>query len=150
MRYAVDVTAVSRAPAEVLFRHVAVAGAWSVWSGLPVAAVRERPGVGIGDGVGAVRRMGPAREETVIYDPPRHIAYRMLAGPPMDGYRADVTFEPRKDGGTTVRWQARFAARVPGTGMLLQAAMSRVLSRFARNLTAHAEACGRGCPAYSG
>lgn len=150
MRYAVDVTAVSQAPAEVLFRHVAVAGAWSVWSGLPVTAVRERPGVGIGDGVGAVRRMGPAREETVLYDPPRRIAYRMLAGLPLDDYRADVTFEPREGGGTTVRWRARFAARIPGTGALSRAMMDRVLSRFARNLAAHAEECRAGCPAHAG
>ncbi|WP_119728511.1 SRPBCC family protein [Thermomonospora amylolytica] len=149
MRYAVDVTVTSGASAEVLFRHLAVAGAWSVWSGLPARAVRERAGVGIGDGVGSVRRMGPAREETVVYDPPRHFAYRMLAGLPVDDYRADVTFEPREDGGTTVRWRARFAPRVPGTGPLMRVVLTRVLSRFARNLAAHAEDCRAGCPAHS-
>jgi hypothetical protein len=148
MQYAVDVTATSSAPPEVLFEHIAVAEAWSVWSGLPAKATRARPGIGTPNGVGSVRRMGPAREETVVYDPPGHYAYRLLAGLPVDDYRADVTFEPREGGGTTIRWQARFARRIPGTGALMRAVMTRTLARFARNVTAHAEQCRPGCPAH--
>ncbi|HEX2313702.1 MAG TPA: SRPBCC family protein [Thermomonospora sp.] len=148
MEHAITVTATSAAPPDVLFRHLATAEAWPVWSGLPAAARRVRPGFGVPDGVGSVRRMGPACEETVAYDPPHHYAYRMLAGLPVDDYRADVTFSPREDGGTTVRWEARFATRVPGTGAPIRLVMTRILGRFARGVAAHAARCDPGCPAH--
>ncbi|SEG34663.1 Polyketide cyclase / dehydrase and lipid transport [Thermomonospora echinospora] len=148
MQYAVDVTATSSAPPEVLFEHVAVAESWPVWTGLRAKAARVRPGIGTGNGVGSIRRVGIAREETVAYDPPKHYAYRLLAGLPADDYRADITFEPREGGGTAIRWQAQFAARFPGTGPLVRAFMNRMLGRFARGLAAHAEHCRPGCPAH--
>jgi Polyketide cyclase / dehydrase and lipid transport len=148
MQYAVDVTATSSAPPEVLFEHVAVAEAWSVWTGLRAKATRIRPGIGTSNGIGSIRRVGLAREETVAYDPPKHYAYRLLAGLPVDDYRADITFEPREEGGTTVRWQARFTARIPGTGALIRAFMTRMLGRFAQGLATHAERCHPNCPAH--
>ncbi|PKK12759.1 SRPBCC family protein [Thermomonospora sp. CIF 1] len=147
MQYTIDLTATSSAPPEVLFAHVAVAEAWPVWSGLPGRARRIRPGVGTGDGVGAVRQMGPAREEAVLYEPPTRYAYRMLAGLPVDGYRADVTFRARPEGGTAVRWQACFTRRIPGTGALMKAVLTRLLSRAAEGLARHAEHCPPSCPA---
>ncbi|REE98231.1 SRPBCC family protein [Thermomonospora umbrina] len=150
MEYAINVRVTSTASPDLLFAHVAVAEAWSVWSGMPLPARRLRPGFGALDGVGAIRRIGPVREETVTFDPPGHYAYRMLAGLPVDDYRADVTFEPREGGGTTIRWEARFASRVPGTGAPLRSVMERVILRFARRIGAHAERCGAGCPAHRG
>lgn len=149
MPYAIDVSATSSAPPEVLFEHLAVAEAWSVWGGLPAKARRERPGDTVPNGEGAIRRVGPAREQVVRHEPPTDYSYIALAtGMPIKNYRADVTFTPTPEGGTTVRWHSRFEGRFPGAGPAVAVFLRWMLGRFARQVARHAEQCGPGCPAH--
>lgn len=150
MRYTVTADAISSAPPEVVFEHIARAEAWALWAGFS-RSERERPGTGEPNGVGSIRRLtqGPARarEETVAYEPYRHYAYRLLSGLPID-YRADVTLEPTADGGTAIRWVARFSPRLPGTGPAFRLLLTRVLHGTATKVARHAEGCRPGCPAH--
>jgi uncharacterized protein YndB with AHSA1/START domain len=151
MTYTVDVNATSAAPAEAIFYHLARADTWAAWAPIPkpVRAVRARAGEDADpDGVGAVRRIGPIREEVVAYDPPRLYAYTMLAGFPIKDYRADVTFDEPGDGGTAIRWRGRFEPKIPGTGALTRSFLTVLLGRLARDVARHCERCGPGCPAY--
>ena len=73
------------------------------------------------------------REQIVEYEPPRHLAYTLVSGMPVNEYRADVVLEP--DGaGTVITWEGRFQPRIPGTGRLFAAFFRYVVSGFARRL----------------
>jgi hypothetical protein len=150
MPYTIDISATSSAPPEVIFEHLARAEAWEVWGPFPgfVRSVRARAGEPDPNGVGAVRKIGPAREEVVAYEPPTRYSYTMLAGFPMNAYRSDVTLEPQ-DGGTAIRWQGRFEPKVPGTGPLARIVLTVLLGKLARGVAQHAEHCEDGCPAHT-
>ncbi|MEW2355812.1 SRPBCC family protein [Spirillospora sp. NPDC029432] len=144
--YSVGASATSRAGAEVVFKHLAVAEAWSEWGTFPSRARRERPGDDAPNGVGAIRAIPPAREQVVEYDPPHHYAYVALSGLPLKEYRADVTLEPRGFE-TVIRWEGEFEPRYRGTGAFLRLFLNRMLTSFARRVAYHCERCEPGCPA---
>ena len=145
-RYTIGCGATSRADPEVIFKHLAVAEAWSEWGPFPSRARRERAGAPTPNGVGAVRAIPPARERVVEYDPPHHYAYVAVSGLPVKEYRADVTL--RSQGPVTlIRWEAAFEPRFPGTGGLLRFGLDRMLSTLAGRLARHSERCEPGCPA---
>lgn len=136
------VTGVARAPAATVWSLVATTSRWPEWSGIPHASV-ERQGDPPPDGVGAVRRlgMGPlgSREEIVAWDPPHHMAYTILSGFPVRGYRAEVQLAPGPGvGETTVTWSGRYDARWPLTGPLVDGALRALMGRFVRRLCRHA------------
>ncbi|MFC5747123.1 SRPBCC family protein [Actinomadura rugatobispora] len=144
--YTVECSATSRADPEVIFKHLAVAEAWSEWGSFPSRARRERAGAPTPNGIGAVRAIPPAREQVVEYDPPRHYAYVALSGLPVKEYRADVTLVPRGLE-TLIRWEGSFEPRYAGTGGLIRVLLNRALSSFARRVAHHSEHCEPGCPA---
>ncbi|WP_019632426.1 SRPBCC family protein [Actinomadura atramentaria] len=141
-----ETSAVSTAPAEVIFKHLAVAEAWNAWGRFPTKARRERPGDGTPNGVGAVRKIWPARERVVDFDPPSHYAYVALAGLPLKSYRSDVYLEPRA-GNTRIRWAAEFEPKVPGSAPVARFLVDRLLTSFVRRLARHVEHCPQDCPA---
>jgi hypothetical protein len=144
--YNVGASATSRADAEVIFKHLAVAEAWSEWGSFPSRARRERAGEGAPNGVGAVRAIPPAREQVVEYDPPRHYAYIAISGLPLKEYRADVTLE-EKGGQTLIHWKAAFEPKYRGTGAFMRLFLDKMLTSFARRVAYHCEHCEPGCPA---
>jgi hypothetical protein len=149
MPYSIEIAATSAAPPEVVFEHLAVAEAWGVWARFPAKPVREREGETTPNGEGAIRRIWPAREQVVAYDPPGHYSYIALSGLPIKDYRADVTFTPQPGGGgTAIRWQGRFEPKIPGSGPLIRLFLVQMLGRFARGVARHSERCEPGCPAY--
>ncbi|GAA4144496.1 SRPBCC family protein [Actinomadura keratinilytica] len=145
MQYEVEATATSTAAAEAIFKHLSVAEAWNEWGRFP-AATRVREGDEVPNGVGAVRKIGFAREKVVVYDPPRHYAYVMASWMPLRGYRADVTLEPSGPY-TLVRWRAVFEPRNRITGAIARTVMRWMMASFARRLAWHAGHCEPGCPA---
>ncbi|HEY4401664.1 MAG TPA: SRPBCC family protein [Acidimicrobiia bacterium] len=114
---------------------------WPRWS--PIEAFElERTGDPPPEGVGAIRvfRRGrtTGRDEIVEVVPDRRLGYRSLSGLPVRDYRAHVALEP--DGnGTTIRWEASFSPKLPGTGRLLERGLRRFLEQCARGLAEHAQ-----------
>jgi hypothetical protein len=148
MSYTIEVSTISAAPPELVFAHLAIAEAWGVWARFPVKPVRERAGTAVPNGEGAIRRIWPAREQVVAYEPPASYSYVALSGLPVRHYRADVTFTPRPEGGTALRWRGRFEPRIPGTGPLIRLFLTGMLGTFARRVARHCERCEPGCPAH--
>lgn len=146
MPHSVETTVSSSAPPEVVFEHLAVAEAWAKWARFPQAR-QERAGDDSPRGLGSIRRIWPAREQTVAYDPSRHYAYILLAGGPIKDYRSDVRLEPA-DAGTTIHWGATFQPRIPGTGALLKPVVAGMIRYLARGLAAHTGRCPASCPAH--
>ncbi len=135
------VGAVTTAPVETVWPLVGEADRWSEWSFLTRTG-RERDGAPDPDGVGAVRRFTShgvgSREEVVAWDPPGHLAYRVLSGFPVRDYRADVTLTS-VDGGTRIEWAGTYRPKWPGTSRLLAAVLPRMMQRFAIDLARHAD-----------
>ncbi|HEV7897873.1 MAG TPA: SRPBCC family protein [Planosporangium sp.] len=136
----IDVTARSRADADTVFALVADGSTWPTWSPLGSFEL-ERPGERAPEGLGAIRvfRTGrvTSREQVVELIPARRLSYALLSGLAVRDYRADVDLTP-SDGGTVVRWRARFRAKVPGTGWLYRRILGRFIRQCADGLAAHA------------
>ena len=133
----------SSASPAVVFGILADATGWKDWAGWFIReSFWEREGTPRPGGVGAIRKLGArpvyGREETVVYDPPKHHAYRILSGQPVRSYHADVELTP-VDGGTHIRWSGRFEPTLPGTGPFMRWYFRRLIAGFAGRLAAHAE-----------
>lgn len=126
----------SDAPVEEVWALLSDASAWKDWAAFTVSEL-ERTGEPEPDGVGAIRRFGfpvyTSREQVLEFDPPRHLAYTLLAGIPLRNYRADVTLTPGVGGGTDIEWVSRFEA-ARGTGWFWTGFMRVLLADFTRRL----------------
>lgn len=142
----IQATATTTASPEDLFRHLAVPEAWGAWGRFPTRAKQTRKGDTSTYGVGTVKKIWPASEQTVVYEPYTHFAYIALSGLPVRRYRADVHLEAR-DSGTLIRWEAVAEPLIPGTGPLMRLVFRVLLAAFVRWLPAHAENCPPDCPA---
>jgi uncharacterized protein YndB with AHSA1/START domain len=115
---------------------------YSGWNPFPQAQL-EREGEGAVNGVGAIRFLGAgrigAREEMLEHDPPRLLAYTILSGMPVRGYRADVVLTETTDGGTDIRWTGGFDSAPPGLARLLRGFLDRTLQGLATRLAREAE-----------
>ena len=132
----------SGAKPDDVFALLADGARWSTWAGpfVPRSAweagqAAEPPGVG------AVRRMGIrpfiSREQIVAFEPGRHLAYTLLSGLPVRGYRSDVDLTAHA-GGTRIAWSGRFEPTIPGTGRMMRAMFTFIVGGFARRLAGRA------------
>ena len=136
MSHTVRAVGTSTAPPEAVFALLADVSTWSVW-GPWVAAGLESTDPDGGGGAGAVRRLESrtmgrtivSREEVLEVVPGRRIAYGLLSGLPLNGYRGVVEVEP--DGtGSRITWSSSFTPRTRGTGWFYRA----VLQKFVADL----------------
>ena len=111
---------------------------WQRWAGVQEVVVRQ-PGEPAPNGLGAIvvlRAHGVAVEEEITaFEPPRRLAYQIVAGLPFRNHEAEVYFEPLGPR-TRVGWRVQFSPLIPGTGGLLARAlrtrMTETLRRLAR------------------
>ena len=71
------------------------------------------------------------RERVTELDPPRRYAYEFVSGLPIRDYRAEVTLSPAAAGGTAIRWQSSFRAKLPGTGWLVRRRLTQFIAETA-------------------
>jgi uncharacterized protein YndB with AHSA1/START domain len=132
----IDVSARSAAPPERVFALLADARSWSRWAPFDESTVEE------GEGVGELRRFQrgrrTTRERVTALEPPHRLAYELVSGVPVRDYRAEVTLTPT-NGGTEIRWQSRFNAKIPGTGGLARRGLQRFIQQTAEGLAREAE-----------
>jgi hypothetical protein len=143
--HAYRVAGTTSAPVEVVWPLLGEARRWRDWSFLDRTGL-EREGQPEPDGVGAIRRFTRfgigSREEVLAWEPPHHLAYRILSGFPVRNYRSDVTLEV--DGtGTRIDWAGTYDPRWPGTGWLLGALLPVMMQRFVRDVTRYADDLSR-------
>lgn len=110
---------------------------WPRWS-MFTAFELDRPGEGDPLGVGAVRVFvsptARSYEEIVELVEGHQLSYVLRAGMPFNGYRADVTLEPRGSGGVDISWRARFETQSPGFRWFWALVMRWVLGSTAKAL----------------
>lgn len=146
MPYEIEATATTSAAPEVLFRHLAVPEAWGAWGKFPTPARQVRKGDTTTYGVGCVKQIWPAKEQTVAFEPYSHFGYIALTGLPVRRYRSDIRLAEHETG-TDLVWRSTFEPLIPGTGPLLRFFLRLMLKMFVRWLPDHAEDCPPGCPA---
>jgi uncharacterized protein YndB with AHSA1/START domain len=136
----VEVDRVIEAPPEEVFAKYTDHVGWSRWAGAgPVRLARvgspERNGVGA---VRAFERAMGLQEEVIEFEPPRHMAYRVVRGGfPIKDHRGDVRFEPHPRG-TRIVWSVELGSRIPFTAGLV----ARFVERMFRMLLARFEQRG--------
>ncbi len=139
-RWSVEARARSSAPADEVWPLLGEARRWTEWTFLTRSGL-ERTGEPPPDGVGAIRRFTRfgigSREEVVAWDPPHHLGYIILKGFPVRNYRADVTLEP-EGSGTMITWSSTFDEKIPATGHLMAALVTRMIDGFASGLADYA------------
>ena len=127
----IDVGQVIPAPPAAVFAALLDRSTWPAWSGHD-AFEPVRPGAAGPYDVGSVGLLRSGRrvmrEEIVEVVADRRIAYTLLAGLPLRGYRAGFDLTPVRDG-TEVRWRSSFDAP-PGFGWIYVAALRRFTLRL--------------------
>ena len=135
VRIQVEVPAAARAVWDVFSDY----RGWPEWSRVKEVVLRS-PGDPDPYGVGAVcvlRAKGIAIEEEITgFEPPRRLAYRIVAGLPLRAHEAEVVLTPRGEH-THLDWQVRFEPWVPGTAGPIAALFRRELLAIAARLKAY-------------
>jgi uncharacterized protein YndB with AHSA1/START domain len=134
----VEVERIIEAPPEAVFARYTDHAGWSQWAGAGKVSL-AREGSPDRNGVGAVRAFESAmglQEEVIEFDPPRHMAYRVIRGGfPITDHRGDVRFEPHARG-TRLVWSVEFASRIPfsagAIARFLRVVFRVFLARFAQ------------------
>lgn len=133
-----EIRRTSTAPPERLFALLADAPNWPTWfkpaknvafepgAQPPVRLVKIAPGVTI-------------REVIVDEAAPSHHAYSIRSVIPIKDHRADVWLTARADGGTDIRWASSMRPRLPGTGLVLKATLTKAVSGVCSALIKAAE-----------
>lgn len=134
--YVVRVGRIIEAPIEVVWDMIADARGFSSWGFMSHSSL-EREGTPTPDGVGAIRNLGTgsfiSREEVVVFEPPTHLGYVLLAGLPISNYRADVRLEPLGERRCRIAWVGTFESKGL-TGAIIQRFLTMVLGDFVRRL----------------
>lgn len=126
----IDVTESTSASAAAVYALLANSATWPAWSPLDSVEL-EREGTPPPDGVGAIRVNHKGRtigrDEVIELTANERFVYRSLSGVPVRDYVGEVTLQRTVDGGTTIRWHSSFFPKVPGTGWLVQRALTKFL-----------------------
>lgn len=101
----------------------------------PMRVERVRDGQnGERNGVGSVRRLSfrgvmPFEETVTAVEPNRRIEYKITKGTPLRGHRGEMLFSERDGGGTHLRYEIVFGAKVPGADRVVAASLQRSVSK---------------------
>jgi uncharacterized membrane protein len=130
---AVATTSGSPAAVWALLADASTWARWGSWSHVEVEGGGEqRPG--------AVRVLVRAplrlRERITEWVPGERMAYELLEGMRVRGYRAAVTLEQTPQGGTVVRWRCTYEHAGPLTALVLRLAVRDACRRLAKAASA--------------
>ncbi len=126
------------APRPAVWKVLTDSVGWSRWAGVKEVVLRQQ-GDPPPDGLGAIRviRTGglAIEEEVTAFEPPKRMAYRLVAGAPVREHQAQVRLDA-SESGTLITWSVRFEPWIPLTGPLVARLMRRglrdLLDRLAR------------------
>jgi hypothetical protein len=139
-KYKIDATARSAASRESVWDVLADVPKWAEW-GPWTSTGFEREGAPPPGGVGAVRLLKrfpmTLREELVEFEPPGRMAYTLLSGMPVRGYRAEVDLSDAGDG-TEIHWRSEFDA-LPGVGELYRWQLQKAFDDITVEVARYAE-----------
>jgi len=133
----INVSAATAAPAHIVYSFLIYGTTWPNWS--PIDSFElEREGTPPPEGVGAIRvfRRGrtTGRDEIIELVPERKLAYASRSGVPVRDYVGEITLDATPKGGTEIAWHSSFFAKAPGSGWILQRALTSFLDKCVHGL----------------
>ena len=132
----IEAVATTSGSRDAVWALLADASAWSQWGSWSKVEVEG----GGEQGPGALRVLVRApfrtRERITEWVPGERMAYEVLEGLRVRGYRATVTLEDSPEGGTTVRWRSTYDHAGPLTALMLRLAVRDACRRLAKAATA--------------
>lgn len=129
----------STASPERIFGLLADAPSWPTWF-TPARSVSFEPGAQPPVRLVKIAPKLTVREVILEQTPATHHAYSIQSVIPIKEHRADVWLSARADGGTDIRWVSSMRPKVPGTGLVLKASLSKAVGQLCRALVKAAEA----------
>jgi hypothetical protein len=133
----IDVRAQAHASPRQVWSVLADTASWADWAPFDEVAVEQ------GHEVGEIRRLRSGRittrERIVGFEPPHRYVYEIVSGLPIRDYVAEILLSPLAGDGTEVHWQARFRAKVPGTGWVLKRLLQGPIQKAADALVRRAD-----------
>jgi hypothetical protein len=130
---AVATTSGSPAAVWALLADASTWARWGSWSKVEVEGGGQQ-------GPDAVRVLVKApfrlRERITGWVPGERMAYELLDGMRVRGYRAEVTLEETVQGGTAVRWHSTYDRAGPLTALVLRVAVRDACRRLAKAASA--------------
>jgi carbon monoxide dehydrogenase subunit G len=125
------VSTTSGSPAEV-WALLSDASTWSRWGGWSSVEIEGGEQQCQGAIRVLVRRPFHLRERITEWVPEQRMAYELLDGMRVQGYRAEVTLEEAASGGTVVRWRSTYQRAGPVTALILRLAVRDACKRLAK------------------
>lgn len=137
----VNVTAVTPAPAEVVYRLLADGSTWPTWS--PIESFElEQAGDPPPEGVSAIRlfRLGRTTGHDQILElvENRSLKYSSHSSLPVRDYVGEVLLGDAPEGGTTIHWHSSFLPKAPGTGWIVERGIRRFIEKCTTGLAGYA------------
>ncbi len=106
-------------------------------------AERVRDGAPDPEGLGAQRSFHAGRvnsiEDVVEFEAPHRFAYALVSGLPLKDYVGRISLTPMPDGGTRIDWRSSFNPKVPGSGLIWQWGIRRLLRQMSADLATGAD-----------
>jgi uncharacterized protein YndB with AHSA1/START domain len=130
---AVATTSGSRAAVWAL---LADSSAWTRWGSWSDVELEGGGPLGLGSVRVLVRAPFRVRERITEWVPGERLAYELVDGMRVRGYRSVVTLEERTEGGAIVRWRSTYDHAGPLTALVLRLAVRDACRRVARAASA--------------
>jgi uncharacterized protein YndB with AHSA1/START domain len=120
-------------PPDRLFAYLAEHENLGDLFGMRVERVRDGE-TGQRNGVGSVRRLSfggvaPLEESITAYEPNERIEYRITKGSPLRDHRGEMLFTERPGGGTHLRYEISFGAKLPGADRIVARGLRRSIPK---------------------
>ena len=135
-------SATTSAPIEAVWNLIATTESWPTWASKMDRAERVRDGRNSPEGLGAQRSFHAGRvnsiEDVVEFDAPHRFAYSLVSGLPLKDYVGRITLT-EVDGGTRIDWRSSFNPKFPGSGLIWQWGIRRLLRDLSTDLAKGAE-----------
>jgi hypothetical protein len=125
---------VAKTPAsrDAVWAQLADVSKWSRWGSWSEASVEGGGGQQVGAVRVLVRRPYRVRERITEWVPGERMAYEMIEGMNVDGYRSVVALEDAPEGGTVVRWTSTYDKAGLVAGLVLRMAIPDSAKRVAK------------------
>lgn len=135
----IDIHTRTDAAPDVVYRLLDDSSSWPDWTPIDTFELVEAPSA---DGLGEVREFVngrvTVREQIVERISGRRLTYVLLAGLPLEDYRAEIDVRA-EDAGSTVRWHTTFTAKRRGTGWIYLRALRKATQQFVDGLARRAD-----------
>ncbi len=132
----IETVATTSAQREEVWPLLADASAWASWGSWSEVAVEGGGEQRLGTERVLVRRPFRTRERITEWAPGERFGYEVIGGLRVRGYRATVTLEDARDGGTLIRWRSTYDHAGPLTAMMLRLAVRDACKRLAKAASA--------------